>query len=210
MTARDLPDNSLTNKSKNAANDKYRCNWCKGSDLYENYHDQEWGVPLKDPEALFKLLILEGMQAGLAWITVLTKREHMHKLFFGFDMSKLSVASADDVESWLMDARIIRHRGKLNAMIGNAQRALDIEDFSRFLWQFAPPERRTSKTFNVPAQTYESNLMSKALKTKGFRFVGPTICYAFMQSAGMVNDHHPDCWRHRNCQKLLKSAIAIN
>ena len=165
-------------------------------------------MPLKDPEALFKLLILEGMQAGLAWITVLNKREHMHKLFFGFDMSKVAAATPDDVESWLLDAGIIRHRGKLNAMIGNAQSALDIQDFSGFLWQFAPPKLRTNKNFDVPAQTDESNLMSKALKAKGFRFVGPTICYAFMQSAGMVNDHHPDCWRYSDCQKLLKAALA--
>jgi|TARA_B100000767_G_scaffold124839_1_gene118992 DNA-3-methyladenine glycosylase I len=210
MTVRDSSKDGLTKTSKHASINKYRCNWCEGSDLYEDYHDQEWGVPLKDPGALFKLLVLEGMQAGLSWITVLTKREHMHKLFFGFDMSKLAVASADDVKSWLMDAGIIRHRGKLNAMIGNAQCALDIDDFSGFLWQFAPPELLTRKACDVPAQTDESNLMSKALKAKGFRFVGPTICYAFMQSAGMVNDHHPRCWRHINCQKLLKTALAKN
>jgi len=212
MTAKNLPKDlakdSPAKTPKNKTKDKYRCNWCTGSDLYENYHDQEWGVPLKDPEALFKLLILEGMQAGLAWITVLNKREHMHKLFFGFDMSKVAAATPDDVEFWLLDAGIIRHRGKLNAMIGNAQSALDIQDFSGFLWQFAPPKLRTNKNFDVPAQTDESNLMSKALKAKGFRFVGPTICYAFMQSAGMVNDHHPDCWRYSDCQKLLKAALA--
>ena len=213
MTAKNLPKDlakdSPAKTPKNKTKDKYRCNWCTGSDLYENYHDQEWGVPLKDPEALFKLLILEGMQAGLAWITVLNKREHMHKLFFGFDMSKVAAATPGDVESWLLDAGIIRHRGKLNAMIGNAQSALDIQDFSGFLWQFAPPKLRTNKNFDVPAQTDKSNLMSKALKAKGFRFVGPTICYAFMQSAGMVNDHHPDCWRYSDCQKLLKAALAI-
>ena len=210
MTVRDFSRDALTKTSKNAAKDKYRCNWCRGSDLYEDYHDREWGVPLKDSGALFKLLVLEGMQAGLAWITVLTKREHMHKLFFDFDMSKLAVARTDDVKFWLMDTGIIRHRGKLNAMIGNAQCALDIDDFSGFLWQFAPPELLTHKAFDVPAQTAESNLMSKALKAKGFRFVGPTICYAFMQSAGMVNDHHPSCWRHINCQKLLKAALVKN
>lgn len=208
MTAQAPTKGSPVKTPRKTAKDKFRCSWCTSSDLYENYHDREWGVALKDPEALFKLLILEGMQAGLAWITVLAKREHMHKLFFGFDMAKLAAASQDDVESWLLDAGIIRHRGKLNAMIGNAQSALEIEDFSGFLWQFAPPKLRTSKNFAVPAQTDESNLMSKALKAKGFRFVGPTICYAFMQSAGMVNDHHPDCWRYADCQKLLKAALA--
>lgn len=207
MTAHSQDELRETRKltPKKQAKDKYRCSWCSGSELYENYHDEEWGVPLKDSAELFKLLILEGMQAGLAWITVLNKREHMHKLFFGFDMSKLAAASADDVESWLLDAGIIRHRGKLNAMIGNAKSALDIEDFSGFLWQFAPPPRKSQK-FDLPAQTDESNLMSMALNAKGFRFIGPTICYAFMQSSGMVNDHHPNCWRYTDCQKMLRAA----
>ena len=192
---------------KEKAKDKNRCSWCSGSELYENYHDEEWGAPLKDPADLFELLILEGMQAGLSWITVLNKRKNMQRLFFGFDMSKLAAAKPEDVESWLLDAGIIRHRGKLNAMIGNAKSALDIEDFSAFLWQFAPPKPRKSKKFDVPVQTDESNAMSKALKAKGFRFVGPTICYAFMQSSGMVNDHIADCWRYTDCQKMLKMAL---
>jgi DNA-3-methyladenine glycosylase I len=194
-------------QTKIGSQEKRRCSWCSASEVYENYHDQEWGIPLKDSASLFKRLILEGMLAGLAWITVLYKREHMHKLFFGFDMGQLAVATPENVESWLLDPGIIRHRGKLNAMIGNAQSALNMQDFAGFLWQFAPVKARKSKNFDVPAQTDESNLMSKALKAQGFRFVGPTICYAFMQSAGMVNDHHVDCWRYASCQKLLKDAL---
>lgn len=193
----------------NPAKEKVRCSWCNASDVYKNYHDQEWGIPLKGSADLFKLLTLEGMQAGLAWITVLNKREHMQKLFFGFDTVKLANATQDDVEFWLQDAGIIRHRGKLNAMIGNAQSALELDNFGEFLWQFAPPVRNTNKAFAVPAQTSDSNAMSKALKAKGFRFVGPTICYAFMQSAGLVNDHHADCWRYADCQKLLKASVRI-
>jgi DNA-3-methyladenine glycosylase I len=184
-----------------------RCTWCVSSDRYKRYHDSEWGVPTTDAAGLFKLLILEGMQAGLAWITVLNKRKHMSRLFFDFDMKKLSTASDKDVEAWLKDPGIIRHRGKLNAMIGNAKRALEIDDFAGFLWQFAPSKVRPKKEFEVPRQTDESTLMSKRLKAKGFRFVGPTICYAFMQSAGMVNDHTSECWRYAHCQKLLKNAV---
>ena len=183
-----------------------RCTWCDGSDLYRQYHDMEWGVPLTNMAALFRLLMLEGQQAGLAWITVLNKRAHMDRQFWAFEPQKLAKASAAHIEGWLADPGLIRHRGKLAALVSNAQLALTVDDFSRWLWSFAAPPTLAKPT-KVPAQTPESQNMSKALKKAGFRFVGPTICYAFMQSAGMVNDHHPSCWRFAHCEALVNEAL---
>ena len=183
-----------------------RCGWCNGDDLYEQYHDEEWGVPVVGDQALFERLILEGMQAGLSWLTILKKRAHMQSLFFEFDIHCLAQASEQDVESWLQDPGIIRHRGKLNAMVGNAVLARDMPDFSRWLWQFAPcAVRSDEQRSQVPSETDESRAMSKALKKAGFRFVGPTICYAFMQSVGMVNDHARECFRYSECEALVVS-----
>ena len=176
-----------------------RCAWCTSDPLYTDYHDEEWGVPVFGAEDLFERLILEGMQAGLSWLTVLKKREHMRVRFFGFDRARLAAASESDVASWLTDAGLIRHRGKLQAMIENARLALEEDDFSSYLWSFAPTARKTLKA--IPSTTPESEIMSKALKKRGYRFVGPTICYAFMQSVGMVNDHAQSCWRHEECAK---------
>ena len=184
-----------------------RCSWCEGSDLYRHYHDTEWGVPLKDEAALFRLLMLEGQQAGLSWITVLNKREHMDHVFWDFNPQKLAEASVAHLETWLGDPGLIRHRGKLEALVANAQLALTIEDFSSWLWSFAAPAGSYRHT-QVPAETTESRNMSRALKKAGFRFVGPTICYAFMQSAGMVNDHEPSCWRFEHCDKLVNEALS--
>lgn len=183
-----------------------RCSWCESSQLYRDYHDQEWGVPLMDDHALFRLLMLEGQQAGLAWITVLNKRTHMDEVFFGFDPNRLATVSAKTMESWLQDSGLIRHRGKLAALVSNARCALAIADFAEWLWSFAPPPSAHSSPV-VPTETLESQAMSKALKKAGFRFVGPTICYAFMQSAGMVNDHQPECWRFKTSERLVIKAL---
>lgn len=148
---------------------------------------------------LFELLTLEGMQAGLSWLTILKKRSHMREVFHGFELDRLAAAGDEDVEVWLHDAGIIRHRGKLNAMIGNARCFVDLEDPAQFLWSFvdgAPLQNAWNALSSIPSQTTQSRTMSKALKKLGFKFVGPTICYAFMQSAGMVNDHVVGCFRH--------------
>lgn len=183
-----------------------RCSWCESTDLYRKYHDTEWGVPLLDSHALFRLLMLEGQQAGLSWITVLNKRAHMDEVFAGFDPQILASTKPATLERWVLDAGLIRHRGKLDALVGNAQSMLGITDFATWLWSFAAAADE-EKPGAVPAQTSHSLAMSKALKKAGFRFVGPTICYAFMQSAGMVNDHHPDCWRHEVCEPLVRQAL---
>ena len=186
--------------------DPVRCSWCESSDLYREYHDTEWGVPLLESHALFRLLMLEGQQAGLAWITVLNKRAHMDAVFAGFDPQTLANTTPSEIERWMLDAGLIRHRGKLDALVGNAQSVLAIPDFATWLWSFAPAADE-KKPSAVPAQTPHSLAMSRALKKAGFRFVGPTICYAFMQSAGMVNDHHPNCWRHEVCEPLVQRAL---
>ncbi len=183
-----------------------RCAWCTGDPSYEAYHDKEWGVPIKLTQALFRLLSLEGMQAGLSWLTVLRKREAMESAFFGFDLERLATSGQPEIEGWLANAGLIRHRGKLEALVNNARLTLEMEDFSEFLWTFAPTDRPVYVALkSIPPQTEASSRMSKALKKLGYRFVGPTICYAFMQSAGMVNDHVVSCWRHGPCE-LLQSA----
>lgn len=188
-----------------------RCWWCGDDRDYVSYHDDEWGVPLRDSQAMFALLQLEGMQAGLAWITVLRKRDHMHKRFFKFQPRALVKKGPAEMPSWLEDAGLIRNRAKLSALIGNAQAYIDYErdngkgSFVDFLWGFVDGkvvQNRWRGKSDVPATTPQSEAMSKALKKLGFRFVGPTICYAFMQSAGLVNDHARDCFRHSECAKL--------
>ena len=184
---------------------RHRCGWCEGDALYERYHDEEWGVPCYDAQDLFERLILEGMQAGLAWITVLRKREHMTKVFFNFDMQRLASSDDEQMQAWLNDSGIIRHRGKLEAMCSNARLALSEKNFAEWIWQFAPAASNRFETLKqVPSETTESVAMSKALKKAGYRFVGPTICYAFMQSVGMVNDHVRECWRYQPCNELAQ------
>ena len=188
------------------SDEQTRCGWCRDDADYVAYHDLEWGVPVVDRQALFERLVLESMQAGLSWLTVLRKRTRMREQFFGFDIERLAAATDRDVERWLMDEGIIRHRGKLQAMIGNARVAQEMPQFAEWLWEFAPAfEPGRTIHVAVPSETDESRQMSKALKRAGFRFVGPTICYAFMQSVGMVNDHAPDCWRHPECDTLLSA-----
>lgn len=179
-----------------------RCAWCSNDPLYQNYHDQEWGQPLLDDQALFELLCLEGAQAGLSWITVLKKRARYREVFDGFDATKMAAYDADKVASLLSDAGIVRNRAKVAAFIGNAAAFLKFQQeegsFSDFLWSFVQGKTIVNHWANItdtPAATAESIEMSKALKKRGFKFVGPTICYAFMQASGMVDDHSPACWR---------------
>jgi DNA-3-methyladenine glycosylase I len=182
-----------------------RCGWkgMAGDALYEAYHDTEWGVPVYDGRALWEKLVLDGFQAGLAWITILRKREAFQKAFAGFDPEIVARFGAEDRARLMADAGIIRSNAKIDAAIAGARLYLDMrdrgEDFSEFLWDFvggAPIQNRWSQIGQVPAQTAEAQAMAKALKAKGFKFCGPVIVYAFMQAVGMVNDHLTGCHRH--------------
>lgn len=181
---------------------KKRCDWCGDDPLYVAYHDQEWGDPVYDDQRLLEFLILEGMQAGLSWITVLRKREAFREAFSGFDAEKISRFSLSKVEKLMQNEKIIRHRGKIEGVIKNANAFLEIqsqESFSNFLWNFvggAPQKNQWRTVEQVPVNTACSDAMAKALKKKNFTFVGSTSCYAFMQAVGMVNDHVVDCFRH--------------
>lgn len=185
-----------------------RCDWCGDDPLYVDYHDREWGAPVGDGRALFERLMLEGMQAGLSWFTILKKRDHMRARFFDFDPVALAERGEGALEDWMTDPGIIRHRGKLEALIGNARATLALpEPFEEMIWRFvdsAPKQNRWRGASQVPSTTAESEAMSRALKRAGFRFVGPTICYAFMQSAGLVNDHLTRCPRHAECAELAR------
>ena len=178
---------------------KPRCGWVSDDPLYRAYHDREWGRPHRDPHALFELLILEGCQAGLSWITVLRKRAHYRKVYDGFDPAKIARYTPTKLDKLTADPGIVRHRGKIEASVGNAKAWLALaerEDPVDFLWSFTggkPVVRRPASLKDVPAQTPESAAMSKALMKLGFRFVGSTICYAFMQATGMVDDHVAGC-----------------
>ena len=183
-----------------------RCGWCLGSPLYQQYHDEEWGRPVTDDATLFEFLLLEGAQAGLAWITVLNKREHYRKVFDGFDPQKIARYSPKKLEKLLQDPGIIRNRLKVESAVRNARATLSLWDAGQtlgdFLWQFTDGrvlvnKRRSLK--QVPATTAESDAMSKALKKAGFNFVGSTIMYAHMQATGMVNDHLVACPAHQEC-----------
>lgn len=186
-----------------------RCPWCESTDLYREYHDREWGVPLHDDRALFELLILEGAQAGLSWFTVLRKRAHYRLAFDGFDPQLISRYDDDKVAALLADPGIIRNRAKVAATIRNARAFVALtasgRSFDEFLWHFVdgtPVQNHWTSMSEVPTSTARSDAMSKALTRAGFRFVGPTICYAFMQASGMVNDHLTSCPRHAEIQAL--------
>ncbi len=184
--------------------EKKRCDWVTADPLYLEYHDTEWGVPIYDDKELFEFLILEGMQAGLSWITILKKREAFREAFLNFDAEKIAQLSESDVERLLQNAGIIRNRRKIESVIGNAQAFLQLKEegrFSDFLWQFVrgtPKQNQWQTMQEVPASTNESDAMAKALKAHGFKFVGTTICYAFMQATGMVNDHLVSCCRYHS------------
>jgi DNA-3-methyladenine glycosylase I len=187
--------------------DKQRCSWCEGSEIYRQYHDEEWGVPEWDDQALFAKLILDGAQAGLSWITILKKRDNYYRAFDDFDPVKIASYTEEKVASLLADPGIVRNKLKVNAAIINAQAYLKLREeegsFAEFIWQFVggkPKVNRWTSLKELPASTPESDAMSKALKKRGFKFVGSTICYAFMQAVGMVNDHRVDCFRHQEVQ----------
>ena len=187
---------------------KPRCAWCLGDPLYERYHDEEWGVPLRDDRALFELLILEGAQAGLSWRTILHKRENYRRAFAGFDPAKVARFGARERKRLLADAGIVRNRLKIDAAIGNAQAWLTLREEEGgavdWLWSFVggkPIVSRRRAMGDVPSRTAESDALAKALKKRGFRFVGSTICYAFMQAAGLVDDHFDGCWRRARARR---------
>ena len=182
-----------------ADDDLVRCAWAGVDPLYRAYHDTEWGVPMRDPDRLFELLCLEGAQAGLAWITILRKRDGFRSAFDGFDAARIAAYGEADRARLMADARIVRNASKIDAFIGNARAFLALEDFSRLAWSFVgdvPVQNRWRRVDDIPASTDASLALSRSLRAQGFRFVGPTICYAFMQSAGLVNDHVTDCFRH--------------
>jgi DNA-3-methyladenine glycosylase I len=179
---------------------KLRCAWCGTDPLYVRYHDEEWGVPVHDDRVLFEMLCLEGAQAGLSWSTILRKRENYRRAFDGFDAAKIAHYKAPKVARLMQDAGIVRNRLKVRAFIGNAQALLALQEeggsLDELLWSFAPQKkrrRRWKSLRELPVSTDESDAMSKALKKRGFRFVGTTICYAFMQAVGIVDDHQSRC-----------------
>jgi DNA-3-methyladenine glycosylase I len=180
------------------ADGRARCAWV-GDDLeYTRYHDEEWGIPLHGDRALFEKMSLEGFQAGLSWITILRKRPRFREVFAGFEPEAVAAFGEDDVARLMTDAGIIRNRAKIEATISNARLVADLApgELDAFMWSFAPASHRRPVTFaDVPATTAASDALSKALRKRGFRFVGPTTMYALMQSAGMVDDHVEGCWR---------------
>jgi DNA-3-methyladenine glycosylase I len=187
-----------------------RCEWVPGGDpLYLAYHDEEWGVPVHDDRALLELLVLEGAQAGLSWATILHKREGYRKAFAGFDPDRVARFDRRRIERLLLDPRIVRNRLKVESAVANARATLSVRDevggLDAYLWGFVEgrPRRTRLRTLEeIPAETPESRAMSKDLKRRGFRFVGPTVCYAFMQAAGLVNDHVVACFREREVALL--------
>jgi len=181
-----------------------RCAWAEGSALMRAYHDREWGTPVHNDRMLFEFLVLEGAQAGLSWDTVLRKRARYRQIFHRFDPARVARYGARDVRRLLADAGIIRNRAKIHSAIRNAQAVLAIQkesgSFSRYLWRFVdgvPIRRRFRSLRDIPATTPEAEALSRDLRRRGFTFVGPTICYAFMQAVGMVNDHMTSCFRYR-------------
>jgi len=181
-----------------------RCEWASRSELEQSYHDNEWGVPIHDDRALFEFLILEGAQAGLSWSTILRKREAYRNAFDNFDARKISKYSEAHIFRLLANREIIRNRQKIKATITNARAFLQVQrefgTFDRYIWQFVggrPIQNSWKRTADIPSSSPESEAMSKDLKKRGFRFTGPTICYAFMQAVGMVNDHVVGCFRYK-------------
>jgi len=182
-----------------------RCGWLDHSVDYVAYHDHEWGRPQADDRALFEQLCLEGFQSGLSWRTILNKRAAFRRAFADFELERVAGFDERRVEALLQDAGIVRHRGKIEAVINNARRALALRDregsLAAFFWRYEAPPRGADAPFEVLARTAESEALSKALKKQGWSFVGPTTVYAFMQSVGMVNDHHPRCHHHAACEQ---------
>jgi DNA-3-methyladenine glycosylase I len=187
-----------------------RCAWVpEGNELYQKYHDEEWGVPVYDDKKLFEFLILEGAQAGLSWLTVLRKRDNYRKAFAGFDPEKVAKFTELYIKKLLDNEGIIRNRLKINATVINAQKFLDVQkefgSFSKYQWQFVgdkPKQNKWASIKDLPALSVEAEAMSKDLKKRGFKFIGPTIIYSHMQATGMVNDHTTDCFRYDEVKNL--------
>jgi DNA-3-methyladenine glycosylase I len=181
-----------------------RCSWCGKDALYVAYHDQEWGVPLHDEQKLFEFLILEGAQAGLSWLTILKKRDAYRTAYYQFDIEKVARFNSRSIERLMNNPGIVRNRLKIEASINNARAFLEVQDefgsFDKFIWQYVDHQaiqNQWKRLRDIPTSTRESEQMSEDLRQRGFRFVGPTICYAFMQAVGMVNDHVTGCFRHK-------------
>jgi DNA-3-methyladenine glycosylase I len=191
-----------------------RCRWVGKEEIYIRYHDEEWGVPVGNDTALFKKLVLEGFQAGLAWITILRKRQRFVECFDAFDAEVVARYDAAKIEALMQEAGIVRNRAKIEAAISNAKAYLDLrerESFGHFLWQYVdgrPIDNRFSRREDIPAETKVSRAISRALKERGFRFCGPVGIYALMQSVGMVNDHLLCCHRHDACLRLAEEFTA--
>ncbi len=186
-----------------------RCSWCESDPLYREYHDREWGVPLHDDRKLFEFLVLEGAQAGLSWLTILKKRENYRRAYDNFDVRKVARYTKRKKDQLLANAGIVRNRLKIEASILNAKAFLAVQEefssFDSYIWQFTcggTIHNKWQRLQDIPARTPESDAMSRDLKKRGFKFVGPTICYAFMQATGMVNDHVSRCFRYREIRKL--------
>ncbi len=194
--------------------DNIRCSWCGDDPLYVAYHDEEWGVPEWDDRALFEKLILDGFQAGLSWITILRKRKNFRAAFDGFKPEIIARYGPDKIETLMQDAGIVRNRAKIIGTIGNARGWLEImeksDGFSAYLWDFvdgSPLDNKLSHNVAHPTESEESRALSADLKNRGFKFVGPTIVYAFMEAVGMVNDHTKTCFRHREIAKMVARKV---
>ena len=190
---------------------KIRCEWCGSEPLYVSYHDDEWGVPVHDDRRLFEMLILEGAQAGLSWLTILKKREQYRRAFHGFEVERVAAYSENDVQRLLADSGIVRNRLKIEAAVRNAQRVMEIREafgsFDSFIWRYVdhtPQQNAWTSMAELPARTELSDRLSRDLKKRGFNFVGSTICYAFMQAVGLVNDHTVACFRYEQVKRLAR------
>ncbi|HBC85558.1 MAG TPA: DNA-3-methyladenine glycosylase I [Lentisphaeria bacterium] len=190
---------------------KTRCPWCEGEKIYVEYHDKEWGVPVHDDKALFEKLILDGAQAGLSWLTILKKRDGYRRAFEGFDAEKIAKYSKSDINRLLADPGIVRNRLKIEAAIKNARGYLEIREefgsFDKFMWRYVdykPIQNSLRSLSDIKATSRESDMMSKDLKRRGFNFVGSTICYAYMQAVGMVNDHLLSCFRYKEIRRMSR------
>ena len=188
---------------------QHKCGWCVGDPLYEAYHDQEWGVPIKDDATLFEFLVLETFQAGLSWITILRKRENFRKAFDDFDYQKIADYNEDKIASLLLDAGIIRNKLKVRGTVTNARLFMEVQkefgSFSKYIWSFVdhtPIQNKVDDYKKAPATTDISDALSKDLKKRGFKFVGSTVMYAHMQATGMVNDHEVECFRYDEVKRM--------
>ena len=189
--------------------DRQRCGWAGSEEIYIRYHDEEWGRPVTSDTRLFEKLCLEGFQAGLSWLTILRKRDNFRAAFHGFDIARVAKMGARDVERLLADSGIVRHRGKIESTINNAQRALEVQaefgSLAAYFWSFEPDAEMAPRSLSdIPAQTGVSRALSKDLRRRGWSFVGPTTCYAFMQAMGLVNDHVESCF----CRAGVEAARA--